>query len=292
MYYGEIKTCDIANGVGVRVTLFVSGCTNHCYNCFQPQTWDFHYGKPFDAAAEQVIFAELEKPFIRGLTLLGGDPFEPENQRALVPFLHRVRAQYPDQGHLGVFGFHARQGARGRRHAPALRGHGRDALAHRHPRRPGATWTRSATRLRFRGSENQRIIDMNRDPRGGPHRTLGGHERMEVKIQKLRPGAVTPRRGSADAAGYDLYACPADGQCVTIAPHATAMIGTGLALAIPAGYFGGVFARSGWPLSRAAPGQLRWRDRRRLPRRVHRRAAQRHGRSAHRRPRATASPNS
>ena len=68
---------------------------------------------------------------------------------------------------------------------------------------------------------------------------------MEVKIQKLRPGAVTPRRGSADAAGYDLYACPADGQRVTIAPHATAMIGTGLALAIPAGYFGGVFARSG-----------------------------------------------
>ena len=68
---------------------------------------------------------------------------------------------------------------------------------------------------------------------------------MEVKIQKLRPGAVTPRRGSADAAGYDLYACPADGQCVTIAPHTTAMIGTGLALAIPAGYFGGVFARSG-----------------------------------------------
>ena len=68
---------------------------------------------------------------------------------------------------------------------------------------------------------------------------------MEVKIQKLRPGAVTPRRGSADAAGYDLYACPADGQSVTIAPHTTAMIGTGLALAIPAGYFGGVFARSG-----------------------------------------------
>ena len=71
MNYGQIKTCDIANGVGVRVTLFVSGCTNHCYNCFQPQTWDFHYGQPFDAAAEQIIFNELEKPFIRGLTLLG-----------------------------------------------------------------------------------------------------------------------------------------------------------------------------------------------------------------------------
>jgi len=105
MYYGEIKTCDIANGVGVRVTLFVSGCTNHCYNCFQPQTWDFHYGKPFDAAAEQVIFAELEKPFIRGLTLLGGDPFEPENQRALVPFLRRVRARFPEKDIWAYSGF-------------------------------------------------------------------------------------------------------------------------------------------------------------------------------------------
>ena len=59
MNYGQIKTCDIANGVGVRVTLFVSGCTNHCYNCFQPQTWDFHYGQPFDAAAEQIIFGKI-----------------------------------------------------------------------------------------------------------------------------------------------------------------------------------------------------------------------------------------
>ena len=98
MHYGEIKNCDIANGLGVRVTLFVSGCTNHCENCFQPQTWDFHYGKPFDAAAEQIIFNELEKPFIRGLTLLGGDPFEPENQRALVPFLRRVRERYAFMG--------------------------------------------------------------------------------------------------------------------------------------------------------------------------------------------------
>lgn len=145
MYYGEIKTCDIANGVGVRVTLFVSGCTNHCYNCFQPQTWDFHYGKPFDAAAEQVIFAELEKPFIRGLTLLGGDPFEPENQRALVPFLRRVRAQYPDKDIWAYSGFTLDKELTVDGAHPALRGHGRDALAHRHPRRPGATWTRSAT---------------------------------------------------------------------------------------------------------------------------------------------------
>ena len=77
MNYGQIKKCDIANGVGVRVTLFVSGCTNHCFNCFQPETWDFDYGKPFTAETEAEIFAELDKPFIAGLTLLGGDPFEP-----------------------------------------------------------------------------------------------------------------------------------------------------------------------------------------------------------------------
>ena len=97
MNYGQIKKCDIANGVGVRVTLFVSGCTNHCFNCFQPETWDFDYGKPFTAETEAEIFAELDKPFIAGLTLLGGDPFEPCNQRALVPFLRRVRARYPDK---------------------------------------------------------------------------------------------------------------------------------------------------------------------------------------------------
>ena len=105
MNYGQIKKCDIANGVGVRVTLFVSGCTNHCFNCFQPETWDFDYGKPFTAETEAEIFAELDKPFIAGLTLLGGDPFEPFNQRALVPFLRRVRARYPDKTIWAYSGF-------------------------------------------------------------------------------------------------------------------------------------------------------------------------------------------
>ena len=105
MNYGQIKKCDIANGVGVRVTLFVSGCTNHCFNCFQPETWDFDYGKPFTAETEAEIFAELDKPFIAGLTLLGGDPFEPCNQRALVPFLRRVRARYPDKTIWAYSGF-------------------------------------------------------------------------------------------------------------------------------------------------------------------------------------------
>ena len=97
MHYGELKKCDIANGIGVRVTLFVSGCTNHCPDCFQPQTWDFDYGKPFTDETKAEIFAELDKPFINGLTVLGGEPFEPRNQRELLPLLREVREKYPDK---------------------------------------------------------------------------------------------------------------------------------------------------------------------------------------------------
>ena len=105
MYYGEIKNCDIANGEGVRVTLFVSGCTNHCKNCFQPQTWDFDYGQPFTEETEEQLLAMLSPSHINGLTLLGGEPFEPANQRALVPFLRRVRAAYPEKDIWGFSGF-------------------------------------------------------------------------------------------------------------------------------------------------------------------------------------------
>ena len=95
MYYGEIKDCDIANGEGVRVTLFVSGCTNHCEQCFQPQTWAFDYGQPFTRETEDRILELLAPDYINGLTLLGGEPFEPDNQRALLPFLRRVKEKYP-----------------------------------------------------------------------------------------------------------------------------------------------------------------------------------------------------
>ena len=81
MHYGTIKNCDIANGVGVRVTLFVSGCRNHCKNCFQPQTWNFDYGQKFTKETEDYILNLLKPDYIKGLTLLGGEPFEVENQR-------------------------------------------------------------------------------------------------------------------------------------------------------------------------------------------------------------------
>lgn len=97
MYYGEIKNRDIANGIGVRVTLFVSGCRNHCKNCFQPQTWDFEYGKPFDKETEEYILELLGFDYVSGLTVLGGEPFEPSNQEALLPFLQRVREVFPNK---------------------------------------------------------------------------------------------------------------------------------------------------------------------------------------------------
>lgn len=95
MHYGAIKDCDIANGLGVRVTLFVSGCRHHCKGCFQPKTWNFRYGEPYTAEVEERLLAMLAPAHIRGLTLLGGEPFEPENQRELVGLLRRVRAERP-----------------------------------------------------------------------------------------------------------------------------------------------------------------------------------------------------
>ena len=105
MHYGTIKNCDIANGPGVRVTLFVSGCTNKCKNCFQPETWDFNYGTPFTSETENQIIEMLKPSYITGLTLLGGEPFEPSNQKALVPFIKRVREAYPNKTIWAFTGF-------------------------------------------------------------------------------------------------------------------------------------------------------------------------------------------
>lgn len=95
MNYAEIKKTDIANGTGVRVSLFVSGCTHHCKGCFNAETWDFYYGKEFTERTEEELMQALKPDFITGLTVLGGEPFEPDNQRRLVPFLKKVRAAYP-----------------------------------------------------------------------------------------------------------------------------------------------------------------------------------------------------
>ena len=95
MYYCNIKKSDIADGPGVRVTLFVSGCTHHCEECFQPETWNFSYGQPFTKDVEEELMDALQPGYVSGLTLLGGEPFEPEHQYVLLPFLQRVRRELP-----------------------------------------------------------------------------------------------------------------------------------------------------------------------------------------------------
>lgn len=97
MNFGEIKKYDIANGEGVRVSLFVSGCTHHCKGCFNSETWDFNYGKLFTAETEQEIIKALSPNYINGLSLLGGEPFEKVNQRVLLPFIKKVKSLYPQK---------------------------------------------------------------------------------------------------------------------------------------------------------------------------------------------------
>ena len=95
MYYCNIKKSDIADGPGVRVTLFVSGCTHHCEECFQPETWNFTYGQPFTKEVEEELMEALRPGYVAGLTLLGGEPFEPEHQYVLLSLLQRVRRELP-----------------------------------------------------------------------------------------------------------------------------------------------------------------------------------------------------
>lgn len=97
MNYATIKWTDIANGEGVRISLFVSGCTRRCKDCFNAVAWDFSYGKPFDESVRESIYEGLKAEYIAGLSLLGGEPLEPENQRALLPFLKEVKKRFPEK---------------------------------------------------------------------------------------------------------------------------------------------------------------------------------------------------
>lgn len=167
MNFCNIKYFDIANGEGVRTTLFVSGCTNHCENCFQPETWDFAYGEEFTEETERQIIDSLAPYYVNGLTLLGGEPFEPKNQPRLLELLRKVRAEHPEKDVWCFTGFTLdgellKDGSYPRcdvtdemlslidvlvdgRYVEALKD----------------------ISLRFRGSSNQRIIDMNKTREAG-----------------------------------------------------------------------------------------------------------------------------
>lgn len=161
MNYATIRNCDIANGEGVRVSLFVSGCTHHCKGCFNPDQWSFDYGEPFDESVEDMIFGYLAPSYIAGLSILGGEPMEPENQRALVPFIRRLRDRFGLAKTVWVY---------------------TGCVLETHLKTAGSRWRTEVTdeflslidvlvdgpfveskkdiSLKFRGSSNQRIIDM------------------------------------------------------------------------------------------------------------------------------------
>ena len=159
MNYAAIKTCDIANGPGVRTSLFVSGCTHHCKGCFQPETWDFSYGEPFTQDVIDTILHSLEPAYVAGLTLLGGEPFEPKNQRALLPFLCRVRRELPQKTIWSFTGFTWEE-----LHDPAAypRCEVTDELLSLLDVLVDGRYVDALhdISLRFRGSSNQRIIDV------------------------------------------------------------------------------------------------------------------------------------
>ncbi len=168
MYYSAIKKTDIANGEGVRTSLFVSGCRNRCKNCFNPETWAFDYGAPFTDEVREEIFATFKISVVKGLTVLGGEPMEPENQEGLLPFLREFKARFPDKtlwlytGNLyeeltGVPGSHPKClpiTAEILSYVDILV----DGRFIEEEKRLG---------LRFRGSQNQRIIDMNKTRKTG-----------------------------------------------------------------------------------------------------------------------------
>ena len=149
MYYSGLKKTDIANGPGVRVSLFVSGCRNHCPGCFQPETWDFDYGEPFTRETEDEIIEALRPSWIQGLSILGGEPTEEENAAVLIPFLKRVRAVLPDKD-IWLYSGYTYEALRDKEILTLV-----DVLVDG----PFLLEQKDAG-LAFRGSRNQRIIDL------------------------------------------------------------------------------------------------------------------------------------
>ncbi len=159
MNYATIKNCDIANGPGVRVSLFVSGCTHHCKGCFNEVAWDFDYGEPFTQETVNMILDLLGPAYVKGITLLGGEPFEPQNQPALVDLLRQIKAKYPEKSVWAFSGYlFDRDILPGRLGDPDIT---REFLRYVDVLVDGRfVEEKKDLTLRFRGSSNQRIIDV------------------------------------------------------------------------------------------------------------------------------------
>ena len=159
MYYATIKNCDIANGPGVRVSLFVSGCTHHCPGCFNQEAWDFHYGQPFTEETQKTILDMLRPDYIRGLSLLGGEPFDPRNQEAVVQLLRRIKQELPEKSIWAFSGYlFDRDILSGKLGDWEIT---KEYLSYLDVLVDGPfVEAKKNLSLRFRGSENQRIIDV------------------------------------------------------------------------------------------------------------------------------------
>ena len=166
MNYATIKPVDIANGPGVRVSLFVSGCRHHCKGCFNAQAWDFEYGEPFTEEVWQKIFSALDHDYMEGITLLGGEPMEPEKQAGLLPFLKELKKRFPQKTIWCFAGYDFEKDILGRMMkesevtrelVPLL-----DVLV-------DGKFVEDLKNLslKFRGSENQRILDVARSLAAG-----------------------------------------------------------------------------------------------------------------------------
>lgn len=166
MHFGQIMLADSANGEGIRVSLFVSGCTNACLGCFQPETWDFNFGQIYDESVEDGIIEECKKPYYSGLTILGGEPFEIPNQKALIPLIRKFRKELPGKTIWMYTGFTYDTDLYpgGKRYCEVtdeildnidILVDGKFVLALKN------------ISLNFRGSENQRIIDVKASRKAG-----------------------------------------------------------------------------------------------------------------------------
>lgn len=165
MNYGAIKKCDIANGVGVRTVLFVSGCTHHCKGCFQPETRNFDYGERYTKETEDEIIESLRPDYVDGITLLGGEPFEPENQRELVKLLRRIKKELPQKTVWSFSGFTYEELTGDSRAVCEVTN---EMLSMLDVLVDGEfVEAKRNISLRFRGSENQRLIDMNKTRKEG-----------------------------------------------------------------------------------------------------------------------------
>ena len=159
MNYASIKDCDIANGPGVRISLFVSGCTHHCKGCFNREAWDFDYGQPFTQETIDLILGMMKPSYIKGLTLLGGEPFEPQNQGPIVELLRQIKAVYPQKSIWAFSGYlFDRDILSGRLGDPEIT---KEYLSYLDVLVDGPfVEAQKDLMLRFRGSSNQRLIDV------------------------------------------------------------------------------------------------------------------------------------